>query len=278
MAEGRALFQYRYLKAGDVLPNYSFEWRLAADGPPAGTEIAIVDQASETLTEIKQSRKTNGHYWPFGLEMDIPASKTRYKDFVIPDYTNGIDFMGAHFTTKGWGSNDEVVAGKLMVGQIGQLAAPAALGATQVLVATTAQGLLKPTLLGGAIDEGFNLSFGVDDVLDSDLNADPVVKPELPEFEIKRVGAEQDAGGGVYLCQMTLFTGLDAAKAAGLPVNLVVPFVKSPFKPGDGGRMGLGLETFVAGNCPPSRRVRFGVKNVNPATALELRAVLAFLY
>lgn len=275
---GRALFQYRYLKAGDVAPNYTLEWRLDTDATPAGTEIVIVDQVSEAVVEIKQQRKTNGHYWPIGLEMDIPANKTKYKDFVVPDYTNGLDFLGANFTTKGWGQNDEVVAGKLMIGQIGQLAAPAAGGATQVLVATTAEGLLKPTLLGGAIDEGFNLSFGVDDILDSDLNAEPVVKPELPEFEIKRVGAETSGGPGVYLCQVTLFTGLDGAKAAGAPVNLVVPFVKSPFKPGADGRMQLGLETFVAGNCPPNRRIRFGVKNADLATALELRAILAMMF
>lgn len=267
---GRRILQYRY----GTSP-YTYVWLLDTEAPPAGDAV-IVDSVDGNLTEIKQERKTPGHYHLKPVVFDIPAGKTRYKDLVIPDYTNGMDVLSCQFPTDDLESGDEIVAGKFLIGTVGQLAAPAAQGDTVVTVASVL-GVLKTTLLGGALDEGFMLSFGVDDALDTDLNAEPPTKAELPTFEIKRLGSETPVGGGNAVCAVTLFTGLDGAKAAGTPVNLIVAFIKEPVPIVKNGILSIGSETLTAANCPANKTLRVGFKN-NGAAQKTMRGFLGMLY
>lgn len=248
------------------------EWAEHSPAPGA----VIVDSIVDSLVEVKQERKTPGHYHLKPIYFDVPVGKTRYKDLVIPDYTNGMDILSCQFPTEDMESGDEIVAGKFLIGPIGQLAAPAAQGDTVVTVASTL-GVLKTTRLGGALDEGFLLSFGVDDALDTDLNAEPPTKTELPMFEIKRLGTETPVGGGNATCQITLFTGLDQAKSAGDPVNLIVAFVKESIPIVKNGTISVGGETLTAANCPANKRLRVGFKN-NGANAKNIRGFLGMLY
>src|SRR3990167_10904087 len=90
----------------------------------------------ETKTEIIQQRETAGHYCLLPLVIpNIPPGEARYKDYVVPDFTNGVDWLNYHFYAGDADSGDKIATGKLLLGQVGQLAAPAAQGSTQIVVA-----------------------------------------------------------------------------------------------------------------------------------------------
>lgn len=266
----RRILQYRH-----GTPPYSYVWLLDTEAPPAGDAV-IVDSVNENLSEIKQERKTPGHYVLTPLVIVVPAGKTRFKDWVVPDYTNGMDVLSCKFPTSGLEDGDEIAAGKILIGVVGQLAADAAQGATSITVASV-EGVLRTTLLGGALDEGFMLSFGTDDAADTDLNAEPPTKTEKPTVEIKRLGTETPVGGGNAVCTLTLFTGLPDALTAGTPVNLIVAFVKDPVPISQNGVIDFGGETLTAANVPAGKRLRVGFKN-NGAASKTIRAMMATLY
>lgn len=239
-------------------------------------DAVIVGSIDDNLMEIKQERKTPGHYVLTPLTFAIPAGKTRYKDWVVPDFTNGMDILSCKFPTNNLEDGDEIIAGKILLGAIGQVAADAAQGATQITVASN-EGVLKTTLLGGALDEGFMLSFGTDDATDADLNAEPPTKDEKPMVEIKRLGSETPVGGGNAVCTLTLFTGLPDDVPAGTAVNLIVAFVKAAVPISNDGVVDFGGETLTAANVPAGRRLRVGFKN-NGAVDKTIRALMATLY
>jgi hypothetical protein len=239
-----------------------------------------VDLVKEVI--LRQERLTPGHYTPKSLSFTIPPNEFRYKDIVIPDYTNGMDILSAMFDSSQVDTGDEICCGKVIIGKIGVLAAPASAGDSVVIVASTA-GVLRSTLQDGALDEGFNLSFGVEASTDSAINSGPPTgnplnpDQELKEYEIKRIGAETDAGGGTYTCAVTLFSTLASSVAAGTDVNIVAPFIKEPIPITKNGMINLGGETLTAGNIPANKRIRFGYKN-NGAAEKTIRAVLGMLY
>lgn len=253
------------------------------DEPAPDPSAEPVNYRSLMEFSARQEDKSNGHYGAYPLCFDVPAGKTRYIDFPVPDYTRGLDLLQIHWPANDWEMGDLIVTGKLMAGQIGQLASDAAQGATVVTVASTL-GVLKPTSLGGSLDEGFFLSFGDDIVTDANINAaDPTINlinpsPELPELEIKRLGVETDIGGGNGTCSITLFSGLPSAIAAGTPVNLVVRFIRGSLEIATGDVIDMGVETLKSGNLPGLRRGRFGAKNTSASTNKRVRARLSMMY
>lgn len=267
---GRRILQYRY-----GTPPYSYVWLLDTEAPPAGDAV-VVDSVDGNLIEIKQERKTTGHYVLTPLVISVPVGKTRYADWVVPDYTNGMDILSCKFPTNNLEDGDEIVAGKILLGKIGATAADAVAGDTTIKVASI-EGVLRTTLLGGALDEGFMLSFGTDDATDDDLNAEPPTKDEKPMVEIKRLGTEQKLGGGAAMVELTLFSGLPADVAAGTAVNLIVAFVKDPVPLSTNGVIDFGGETLTAANLPAGKRLRVGFMNKGTVDK-TIRAMMATLY
>jgi len=266
----RTIVKWRYGTA----PDYSYVWLLSTDPPPAA-EAVVVDRINEAAVSIKQDQGTNAHYSIRPIDFSVPASSTRYKDWIAPDFSQGIDILQINFHAADIESGDEIVAGKMMIGQVGQMAAAATTGATVVTVAAPT-GVLRPTALGGVIDEGFYLSFGTDDVTDEGLNAG--TQTELTEYEVKRIGNETEVGGGNSTVQITLLSGLLADISQGTAANLVVRFVHDSVQTTKGGVYRFGEETESGGNLPANRRIRMGFKNNSSTDAKEIRAELSVLY
>lgn len=275
----RTIHRWRYGTA----PNYSYAWLLSTEAAPAADAV-IVEKITEGTVEIRQERKTSGHYVAKPILIaDVPASGgVRYTDLIIPDYTNGLDLLSAHVDTSQFTTGDEIVCGKVIIGPIGQLAAPAAQNDTVITLASVL-GVLRPTALGGALDEGFCLAIGTDTATAASINGGPptgnFLNPdqELKEYEIKRIAAEQDIGGGNATCQVTLFTGLAAGHSAGATVNLVCPFIKDYVQVTQGGMLNLGGETITAGNVPAGKTIRFGYRN-NGGSQKTIRAMFGMMY
>lgn len=224
---------------------------------------------------LSQERNTPGHYRPVPITIaDVPAGETRFADYVVPDLTHGVDWSNVRVFTSELDTGDEIVAGKLLAGQIGVLAADAAQGATEVSVVAPS-GVLMPTALGGVIDEGFFVSLGNEASTAEALNAGD--SDELAEIEIKRIGQQQDVGGGNSLVQISLFTPIGEAAVAGTPVNLVVRVVTQPIVLVKGYPLDIGGTVLTAGNLPPNRRVRFGFKN-NGVGTKTVRSIFEVLY
>lgn len=274
----RTILVWRYGAA----PNYTFAKLFDYEAPPAADAV-IVDKITEATQEIRQERKTPGHYGPMKVSFAVPAGKARYWDLVVPDFTNGIDPMGVHFYAGDVDSGDEIVAGKLLAGAVGTVIQDAAQDATVVKVRSQI-GVLAPTLKGGVLDEGFYASFGTENSTADAINtADPTADfdnpaPELKEYRIKRIATPTVVGGGYEDVDLTFLTGLAAPVTAGTSANLVVRFVPEILEVTKGQLYGLGLETLSAGNFPPNSRVRLGFRNVVGGASKTVRAVLAALY
>lgn len=269
----RKAVQYRYLKQGEVPPNFTYEWRLATDPAPTGTDVTIVDTVSEESVSIKQDQGTNAHYGAIQIAFDVPTSATRYKDWTAPDLTLGVDILQVNFSASELSTGDRIVAGKCMIGQIAQVAVAASTGATSITLAAPT-GMLCPTALGGVIDEGFYFSFGTDNVTDETLNQGG---SELAEYRIKRIGNETEIGGGVSTCEITLLTALLADVAQGAAANLVCRFIQEPIEVVAGNNYSFGEETEKGGNLPAGRRIRTGYEN-NSGSAVRVRGDLSYLY
>jgi len=264
---------------------------------PAGGLIAAHDNSpsisivpvslKDGATYIKQERKTVGHYNLRPLKIEgIAAGATKYKDVVVPDLTRGWDWLNVHFNANDADSGDMLVAGKLLGGQIGSVAAPASSGATTIMVASQ-PGVLVSTEKGGAIDEGFYLSFGVEASTADAINAIGGGPPgsgtldnpegELREYQIKRIGAETPIGGGLVMVAITLFTPLAADVAPGTNANLVVRGIPEPIEVTKGDNVNVGGDAFTSGNLPAGTRVRFGYKNTGNASK-TVRGVWTVFY
>lgn len=278
------LFRYRYLKTGDTAPNYTYEWKLDSETPPA--DAVIVEAVGGESIEIKQERKTNGHYWPLPMVFDVPVAKARYKDLVVPDYTNGLDVLGAHFDAADSDSGDELACGKLIVGKVGALVGGGGAGSTTVTIRST-KGILAPTKLGGVLDEGFYLSFGAEasaadanGLIGGNEPTGDLVNPdqELKEYEIKRIGSPVDVSGVADDVAITLFSALTGTVAPGTDANLVVRFIKQVIPITKGNRYDLGLETFISGNMPANKRFRIGYRNAVGVLSKTIRTYIPALY
>jgi len=244
------------------------------------TEIPGLDLVRDVV--IQQQRGSNGHYRILPLSFSVPAASARYKDFVVPDYTNGMDFMSFHVHCGDFDSGDEIVAGKLIAGKIGSVGVGAATGDVEVLIASTS-GILQPTAEGGKIDEGYYLSFGSETSTDATVNADTsgdVSNPnsELREYEIKRIGAETPIGGGNSIVPITLFSPLAADISAGTAANLVIRVAQTAIPVVKGDILDVGMEYLQAGNVPPGRRLRVGFRNSSATEAKEFRGTFRMLY
>ena len=241
------------------------------------TVVGTVAPADVTVTNdpdviIKQERGTLGHYKILPLLLaGVPAGQTRYVDRVVPAYTRGLDWLSALFAGGDQvETGDLLCSGKLLVGQIAQVAADAAQGDTTITIAGPAS-VLQSTETGGALSEGFALSFGTENTTDAGINAAPPTatgtrswsnpNQELKEYEIKRFGAATDIGGGNVTRTITLFTALDAAVTAGTAANLVMSAIPEPLTMLKGESLDVGGQAFVAGPMPAGTRLRAGFRN-----------------
>jgi hypothetical protein len=279
----RAIFQWR---CGSP-PNYSYIW--AFEAPEVGA--TIVDHIDEGETVVKQERRTFGHYRVVPCVYEVPPpgegeSGVRYHDCTVPNYTNGWDFMRAVCPTGDMDSGDEIVTAKLLGGQIGSLSAGAASGATTVTVVAP-KGALAASELGGFGSEGFFLSFGNDTATAASINAGPPSKDssgtwtnpdqELREYEIKRISAETDIGGGYATVTVELFSALGQDLPAGTPVNLVVKFLLDPWPIVKGDLVDIGGDHLSSGPLPANKVLRYGFRNTG-SSAKTVRGYMKVLY
>jgi len=228
----------------------------------------------ESRTAIQQERNTVGHYRILPLLLSaVPGGQTRYVDRVVPDFTRGLDWLSAVFDGGDQiDTGDLVCAGKLLFGQIAQVAAPAAQGDTQITIAGP-ENVLLDTENGGALSEGFFLSFGTETATATTINAAPPSisgtrnwsnpDQELREYEVKRYSAQTPIGGGNCLVTITLFTALEAAVSAGASANLISVAIPEPLTMLKGERLDVGGQCFSAGPLTPGSRLRAGFRNVS---------------
>ena len=275
----RKAIQYEFIDGGVTKK----QWRVSADPVPthdAGTNPRIIDTLEESSIEIRQHAKSSNHFQVIPVEFTVGGNTTQYKDIITPDYTKGWDPLSiSHYASLAT-TGDQVVTAKILIGKIGSVASAVTAGATEVTLASS-KGILLPMILGGVLDEGFYLSFGVENSTDAELNAgitgDPVnPDEELKEYEIKRIGSEVDAGGGTFTNTITVFGTLPAI-AANLDANLVTRWVRSPISLISGQLIKWGSETLKGGNVPANKRTRFGYKNIG-GTVLTIRGSLSVLY
>lgn len=268
--------------AGDIA---DFDANVKPTAVSAGSEAEVVGLSRVPFNDvsIKQQRSTPGHYKLVPLVIaDIPVGQVRYNDYVVPDYTHGLDWLNAHFYAGEIDSGDQIATAKLIGPKIGGLAAQALTGATSVAVVST-PGVLVPTARGGALDEGFCLTFGTENSTAVAINSAPpsgsIVNPdqELREYEIKRIGLETPVGGGLVAVTIELFEALATDYAAGLDVNLIVRAMSEPIPLTSGDSINIGGDVFESGNMPPNSRVRFGFKN-NGASPKTIRGMFTVLY
>lgn len=250
--------------------------------PVPGPQDAMIASIGPAEVYVRQERKTMGHYDAHPLSVVVPAGATRYADYTVPDLTNGIDVLGCNVYGANSEEGDEVATAKVMGGMIAQVAQPAALGDLVVVLAGP-RSVLLPQKLGGVLDEGLWLSFGVDTVTAADINAadgsglNPA--PELTEYPIGRIllPATEIGGGNVALA-IALGEPLAAALAGGEPANLVQRWLATAGLPMDAGyAQALGDEALTAGNVPANRVLRFGYKNAGLAQKTA-RAALKLMY
>lgn len=238
--------------------------------------------------EMKQERKSNGHYWLKSLVIpNVPAGGTRYVDWIVPDFSKGVDWLNYHFDAADADSGDQIACGKLMVGQVGALAQDVAQGATR-LTAAAPIGVLRPTMQGGALDEGFYISLGNDAVTDTEINAGTPPgtgslanpQPELTEYMIQRISAPTTIGGGNEMVTLTLFTALATATTANTPLNLVIRGIPEPIQVTKGAVYDVGGRVFAAGNIPAGRRVRYGYQDSRApgGSPKTIRATIDMMY
>ena len=257
---------------------------LTVIGSVASNDVIV---ANEPNIVIKQERKTVGHYKMLPINLTVPAASTRYADRVVPDYTRGLDWLSSLFDGSGVvETGDEIVCGKLLVGQIAAVAADAAQDATTVVLAGPAT-VLKPTTDGGALDEGLFLSFGTENTTAAGINAAPPTATngrtfsnpdqELREYEIKRIGTPTPIGGGNVTVAITLFTGLAAAVTAGTAANLVSNAIPEPLMMSAGERLDIGGQAVTSGNMPSGSKIRVGFTN-NGAGSKTICGKLIVLY
>jgi hypothetical protein len=221
---------------------------------------------------IQQERNTVGHYRIIPLLLAaVPAGQTRYVDFVVPDYTRGLDWLSALFCGGDQvETGDLVCAGKLLFGQIAQVAVPATAGDTSILIVGP-MGVLLDASDGGALSEGFYLSFGTEATTAAGLNAGPPSisgartwsnpDQELREYEIKRYSGQTLIGGGMCVVTVTLFTALEADVAADTSANLVSVAIPEPLTMVKGETLDVGGQSLVSGPMPPGARLRAGFRN-----------------
>jgi hypothetical protein len=250
--------------------DYETNWKSIANSPVVHT------------TSIQQERKTAGHYAEISIYFDVQANSVAYKDIVVPNLTNGWDWINCSFYSGDATSGDFIATGKTMIGQIGAVAVAANQNATSIFVAAPI-GVLRSTRVGGAVDEGYYLSFGTDTVTDAQINAanppgnqtieNPV--PELLEYQIQRIGAPTNNGNGTETVEFTLATALTTGITAGANANLIVRAFPNALRIVKGKSYDLGGRALAAGNIPAGTRIRFGYKNTassvyTPTAELEV--------
>jgi len=215
----------------------------------------------------------------------IGAGETKYADYVVPDLTFGLDWHNAHFYAGEADSGDQIAAAKLLVGKIAVVAAPAAEGATTIVLAGYPQ-VLKSASQGGAIDEGFYLSFGTEDSAAATINeGDPIANDrtidnpngELVEYRVKRIGTQTPLGGGLVSVTIELMSALVADVAQNADANLVIRGLPVPLPVTKGDTVNIGGDVLTAGNMPAGAILRYGYQN-NGASPKTIRGIFTVLY
>jgi len=258
---------------------------------PAGGLIALHNNSPTPLDTqpvvVNQQAKSNGHYRVIPLSiLGIEPSATMYADYVVPDYPRGLDWHNAHLYCGDADSGDQIAVAKLLLGQVGSLAAPNNPGDTVVTVTGPAS-VLAPTASGGKLDEGFYLSFGVESSSATEINAVSGGPPgtgtpsnpegELTEYEIYSIGAQTPIGGGNVTVPVTLLVGLAAALTAGTNANLVIRALPDPLPITKGDTINIGGDVLTTGNLPTGSTVRHGYQN-NGAAVKNVRGFMTALY
>jgi hypothetical protein len=236
--------------------------------------------------QVVQQQKTPGHYNMIPLVVGpIPAGETKYADYVVPNFTAGLDWHNAHFYAGEADSGDEIAAAKLILGQIASAAAPASQGDTTIVLVGYPQ-VLKPTSQGGAIDEGFYLSFGVENSSADSINTgDPtangrsIANPngELAEYRIKRIGLPNPIGNGLVTVTIELLSALEENVAQNTNANLVIRGIPDPIPLTKGDTVNIGGDVLTAGNMPAGSILRYGYFN-NGSSPKTIRGIFTVLY
>ena len=257
----------------------------AHDDTPSPPVAQPVTVDNDPGVVVQQQSKSNGHYRAVPLLLlGIAPGATQYSEIVVQDYPKGMDWHNAHFYAGDSDSGDVIAGAKMLVGKISVLAAAAASGDTVVVVAGPA-GVLKTMALGGALDEGFYLSFGTEQSTAAVINAanppgtGTLSNPqgELTEYEIYSFGAQTPIGGGNVIVQITLLTALVADLTQGMDVNLVVRGIPEPIPITKGDTINIGGDVLTAGNMPAGSKLRYGYQNNGPGVK-NIRGVLTALY
>jgi hypothetical protein len=248
-------------------PNWTYLWVDAADPIPANAD-AVIDIVEENASEIKHYAASNGHYRIEGVTFDVPAATiTRKNIYTVPDLTRGVDVMDGLLYPDPANDGDRLVGAKALIGQIAAVIS-ANVGAKTVTLRSLI-GILKPSSLGGKIDEGFHLSFGAETFSE--------IAP-LEDFMVKRIGAATPVGDGTNEdVTITLDTFPGVAPAPGAVCNLAVPFIGSPIEFKGGGGIDIGKETTTGRPLPAGRVIQVAYERV-AATPGKVCGYLVLLY
>jgi hypothetical protein len=259
----------------------------AHDNTPTPLPVQPVVVKATAPVVVQQQQRSNGHYRILPLViLNIAAGMTKYNEIVVQDYPNGMDWHNAHFFTGDSDSGDQIATAKLLVGKIAVVGQPAAQGDTKVTLVGPAY-VLNTTALGGALDEGFYLSFGTENSDLATINGVQGGPPgtgdlsnpegELREYEIYTVGTPTPIGGGNVAVEITLFSALAAEVGQGVDANLVSRGVPEPLPLTKGDRIDIGGDVLSSGNMPAGSKLRFGYQNNGQATK-SMRGHLTVLY
>lgn len=227
---------------------------------------------------IRQQRKTNGHYLYQPICFDVAPNKATYFDYVVKDFTHGVDWLSTVLNCRDLDSGDKIVTAKAFGGTFGGLAA---VDGNVVTLASPTGYLLSPTAQGGILDEGYYLSFGEETSTVEELNEATITdyanpSPEKKEYQIKRIGSAIIAGDGSGTVEVTLFS-TPSGITPGDAVNLVMRAVDEALEVTEGDVIDVGGQALTSGNIPGNKRLRFGYYNSTGVTK-RVRARLALLY
>lgn len=262
---GKRLVKYRV----GPPPDWTYIWLPDTDPAPANSD-AIVDSMEENRPEIKHEVGSNGHYWVEGIAFDAagPAGTVTKKNiYTVPDFTRGVDLLGATLYGDLTKSGDRLIDGQVLIGQVAVVIAADA-GAKTVTLRSQI-GVLKASAMGGKIDEGYYLAFGTETF--AEANA-------LAEFMIKRIAAAVPVGDNVNEdVVITLDTFPGGAPTPGTPANLAVRFIRTPIELTGGEPIEIGKETFTGSPIPAGRVIRVAYER-NQVTTVRVRGHLSLLY
>lgn len=224
---------------------------------------------SKGLVIIRQHNKSNQHYKIAGIAFNAPGpagTKTRKNVFTAPDYTNGIDVLNCEFFVEPTKAGDKILEAKALVGQVGTLISFDS--ANNKIVVRSGKGILKNSASGGKIDEGFDISFGVEAYSES---------TPLPEFKIKRIADPVSVDANYEDVELTLFTFPETDPTAGQNVNLSINFIDPEIDLQAEDYINIGGQTFAASPLPAGAKIQVLYER-NGAASAWVKAKLVYLY